>query len=332
MDSRPALGQADSLDLTPSTTQLLSDLPPVPRPGTGTPTPRRRDSYGDAGDPSGSSSPNLSTFYLPAKTPASPVPQAYAAWGSAARKEARRLSGWGAVSRSSAREGTPPPPSHPLADDTYTSSPSGSGSGARLRNVSRTTPALSAESVEAANAAAQRLRADVASPSKPDAGIVAAKRGRGRAAWGPDGAGHAALGAGDYEDNDGVELSGSYDEPRKGAGGVLSAIGLRRRSARQHEVERAESSRSASSPDNDERLHSPLGQAPSFDAGAHGSVYANKGLLETSTGVLPKPQTTMGKLARRLGFRSRDADGKRLRWNKFKWTLVVANSLVSVLV
>ncbi|KAK0544552.1 hypothetical protein OC846_005301 [Tilletia horrida] len=45
------------------------------------------------------------------------------------------------------------------------------------------------------------------------------KRGAGRSAWGPDGAGNRALGAGDYEDDDGVDLSRTASQ----------RLGLRRR-------------------------------------------------------------------------------------------------------
>ena len=105
----------------------------------------------------------------------------------------------------------------------------------------------------------------------PSSGHRNRKWGAGRDAWGQDRAGDPSLGAGDYEDDDGIDLT----------------------------------------PDRSDRDH-PLGAEESS---------------------MPKSNKSAGESTLLPSIISVSVKGKesRVRWNRFKWTLVVANTLVRTL-
>jgi hypothetical protein len=183
------------------------------------------------------------------------------------------------------------------------------------------------------------------------------KFGGGRAAWGPDGAGNPELGAGEFEDDDGVELNdtGNNDRAQSGrsahssnervsdeealtgdaaelhrlAYGAADAItgneGIRRRNAagpglargQSHEKDGLVGFSDASLPSEEyERQHEDdntrhLSSRAIFGGGLFSRIFAGFFLR--------------GKKAQQGG------QHRRLRWNKFKWTLFLMNIIVSML-
>lgn len=115
------------------------------------------------------------------------------------------------------------------------------------------------------------------------------KQGGGRDAWGPNGGGHAVLGAGGFEDDDGVNFAF------------------------------ASGSNNPTTP-----RDNPLRQRTVFSVTA-------KEVLDTYKDD-PDTQGERSYVRRVFGGRGSDGKHKRhLRWNKFKWTFLVANTLLTVI-
>ena len=199
------------------------------------------------------------------------------------------------------------------------------------------------------------LDRDPGSPFKPASEIAFGaaglpkqpKVGAGRAAWGPDGGGEAALGAGDFEDDDGVDLEQPFrsdaaksarpsmntdDSARSNAShglgltdagdNVMASHGIRRRPGAVANGNRidaegrlASSSGSGSSDNSEDARRRRIGFHHDHDGGAQG-VLGSGTFGRIFAGLFPGKPAGVKK--------------ERLRWNKFKWALFVANTVLTL--
>jgi hypothetical protein len=211
--------------------------------------------------PSQASGSSLAQHYIPGKITPSP-----SYWGSEARRAGRKAAGgWGAAAGS-----------RRVAQEASTSaSASIRGNGVLFRPAYQEYVESSGSSSAIFSPSNPLGHKDPFSSSTasilgpPSSGHRNRKSGRGREAWGKDGAGDPALGAGNFEDDDGLDLS--------------------------HEDQDGEHALSA-----EESSTPPLSRSA-----------GQSSLLPSIIAVSVK------------------AKQSRVRWNKFKWTLVAANTIVS---
>lgn len=211
-------------------------------------------SYGLA---TGASSSSLAQHYIPDKISSSP-----SYWGAEARTASRKATGgWGAAA--GPRRSSQGSASALNVRESYR------GNGVLFNPAYQETSGSSSAVYTLNNPLSTRSSLLIGPPSS---GHRNRKWGAGRDAWGQDGGGNPALGAGGFEDDDGLDLS-------------VDRYGR-------------------------EALH-PLGAeaTPAF----------------TPNGNSPPASELMPSLMAAPIL----VKGKRIRWNRFKWTLVVANTLVS---
>jgi len=149
-------------------------------------------------------------------------------------------------------------------------------------------------------------RSQIGSPSKPPLSSSSriVKRGAGRDAWGPDAGGEAVLGAGGYEDDDGVDLDWQREDQGNDGDGIIGpqVQGLRRRKSKKNRN---------GYPEN----------------GGDQSPTGRNVLLDTRR---EKGGGRIGSLFSRGSF-GNSGNRRKLRWNRFKWVLFFGNLVVSFL-
>lgn len=211
--------------------------------------------------PSQASGSSLAQHYIPDKITPSP-----SYWGSEARKAGRKAAGgWGAAAGSR----------RDAQGATISASASIRGNGVLFRPAYQEFVESSGSSTaiySTSNPLGHKDPFSSSAPSilgPPSSGHRNRKLGRGREAWGKDGGGDPALGAGNFEDDDGLDLSHDHAD-------------------RDHALGTEESS------------------TPTMSRSA-----GQSSLIPSIIAVSVK------------------AKQSRVRWNKFKWTLVVANTIVS---
>lgn len=205
----------------------------------------------------GASSSSLAQYYIPDKITSSP-----SYWGSEARTASRKAAGgWGAAA--GPRRTSQGSASALNVRESYR------GNGVLFNPAYQETSGSSSAIYTLNNPHSTRSSLLIGPPSS---GHRNRKWGAGRDAWGQDGGGNPALGAGGFEDDDGLDLT----QDRYGR----------------------------------EQRH-PLG--------------AEAAPASTITGNSPPASELMPSLMAA----PTSITGKRIRWNRFKWTLVAANSLVS---
>ena len=222
-------------------------------------SPRDRDQFLPSSS-AGFSSLSLAQHYIPDKLAVHP-----SRWGSDARKTSRKaVGGWGAAAGRARDDGH-----------------GEKGNGVLFKPEYHSDGFSSAISSPAGDPF--RARGMVMGP--PSSGHRNRKWGAGRLAWGKDSGGNVALGAGDYEDDDGVDLSSDNYSRWAGQGG--EGVG----------ADRHHGYPSHNAPSSSPKTRGEAGQRVSF-------------------------------FTRLLGVQLRRKDG-RGKWNRFKWILVVLNSVVS---
>lgn len=245
--------------------------------------------------PSMPSSQSLTAHYIPERLPSSP-----SRWGKVARKQHSK---W-------ARSTSPMPDAGEGTHPSTSSPPPG------YRSEGRGSPAVGEDDVHGASTGL--LLSPLGDPGRVIHGLV--KRGAGRDAWGSDGAGNRGLGAGDFEDDDGVDLDGVPNHgqgDRIGLAGASPALTTSQMDSPYATIETKTNSENYLS--SDSHQHRRL-----IDTSSHRS-----GLSLSNTVDHARKPTLRTKLRRIVGLPAEGGKGvSRLRWNRFKWLLVGSNLLV----